>query len=95
MGIDDRTWFSEICQEGGSAFSLKLKQKLHEEQTPFQRIEIFATEEFGNLSDTVSMGVPAFPEDAHSVQGLILSAAQALYRAKEAGRNRVMVATSA
>jgi spermidine synthase len=42
-------WFTEIYTEAGSAFSLKFTRKLHAEQTPFQRIEIFATECFGNL----------------------------------------------
>lgn len=43
------TWFSEICTEAGSAISFKLKSKLHEEKTPCQLIEIYATELFGNL----------------------------------------------
>lgn len=45
----DKNWFTEICEENGSAFSLRIKQKLHEEQTPYQRIEIYETENFGNL----------------------------------------------
>lgn len=45
----DNNWFSEICKESGSAFSLKLSEKLHEEQSEYQKIEIFATEKFGNL----------------------------------------------
>lgn len=45
----DSGWFTEKCHEGGSAFSLKLKEKLYEEQTPFQLIEIFETELFGTL----------------------------------------------
>ncbi len=45
----DSGWFTEKCHEGGSAFSLKLKEKLHQEQTPYQLIEIFETEFFGTL----------------------------------------------
>ena len=45
----DKSWFTEVCDEGGSAFSLKIKEKLHEEQTPYQRIEIYDTERFGKL----------------------------------------------
>lgn len=45
----DKSWFTEVCDEGGSAFSLKIKGKLHEEQTPYQRIEIYDTEHFGKL----------------------------------------------
>jgi spermidine synthase len=42
-------WFTETSREGGSAFSLRVREKLHDEQTGFQRIEIYATETFGNL----------------------------------------------
>ncbi len=42
-------WFTEVCEEGGSAFSLQIRAKLHEEQTPFQKIEIYETTHFGNL----------------------------------------------
>ena len=48
MSLDSH-WFTETCEEGGSAFSLKIRRKLHEEQSPYQRIEIFETEKFGNL----------------------------------------------
>ncbi|HHL45463.1 MAG TPA: polyamine aminopropyltransferase, partial [Gammaproteobacteria bacterium] len=48
MALND-DWFTEICTESGSAFSLKVKEKLHQEQTPFQRIEIYETERFGTL----------------------------------------------
>jgi len=45
----DESWFTEVCESDGSAFSLKVKQKLHEEQSKFQKIEIYETEKFGNL----------------------------------------------
>lgn len=47
--LDARDWFTEIDAKDGSAFSLKIKRKLHEEQTPFQKIEIYETETFGRL----------------------------------------------
>lgn len=47
--ILDKAWFSEIYSQEGSAFSLKIKAKLHDERSPFQHIEIYATENFGNL----------------------------------------------
>ena len=47
--MDRDQWFTEICEEGGSAFSMKIREKLHDEQTAFQRIEIYATKWFGNL----------------------------------------------
>lgn len=45
----DPNWFTEVFAATGTAFSLKIKAKLHEEQTPFQRIEIHDTETFGKL----------------------------------------------
>jgi len=48
MTLDDK-WFTEICANVGTAFSLKIRQKLHEEQTPYQTIAIYETETFGNL----------------------------------------------
>ena len=45
----DENWFSEASDEQGVAFSLKVTKKLAEEQTPYQRIEIFETATFGNL----------------------------------------------
>lgn len=46
--LDDQ-WFSEPVNSDGSAFSLKIKRKLHEEQSEFQFLEIYETEHFGNL----------------------------------------------
>ena len=46
--LDDQ-WFSEPVAADGSAFSLKIKRKLHEEQSEFQFLEIYETEHFGNL----------------------------------------------
>lgn len=48
MALDDR-WFTEINADNGAAFSLQIKEKLHEEQTPYQRISIYETERFGTL----------------------------------------------
>ena len=42
-------WFTEPCIEHGSAFSFTITEKLHEEQTDFQKIEVYATKEYGNL----------------------------------------------
>ena len=49
MAIDPKTWYTEEWAEQGSAISLKLKRKLHDEQSQYQRIEIFETETFGTL----------------------------------------------
>ncbi|MBI3898744.1 MAG: polyamine aminopropyltransferase [Gammaproteobacteria bacterium] len=45
----DKNWYTEEWAEQGSAISLKIKRKLHEEQSPYQKIEIYETETFGKL----------------------------------------------
>jgi spermidine synthase len=47
--LDGQNWFTEVYPPHGSAFSMRVTKKLHEEQTPFQRIEIYDTERFGKL----------------------------------------------
>jgi spermidine synthase len=47
--MNESQWFTEKVPGAESAFSLKYKKKLHEEQSEFQHIEIYETEGFGNL----------------------------------------------
>lgn len=49
MELDPKTWFTETCRDAGIAFSLAIQEKLHEEVTPYQRIEIYQTVDFGRL----------------------------------------------
>lgn len=49
MTLDAEKWFTEVCDECGSAFSLRLGERLHDEQSPYQHIEIYQTERFGRL----------------------------------------------
>lgn len=44
-----------------------------------------------DLRVTISIGISAFPEDAQDIQALIDRADQAMYQAKQMGRNRVCV----
>lgn len=44
----DQSWISEAVEATGTAFALK-GRRIHEEQTPYQKIEIFETETFGKL----------------------------------------------
>lgn len=46
---NDSAWFTEVCDKGGSAFSLRVRGRLHSEQSPYQHIEIWETTDFGNL----------------------------------------------
>ena len=42
-----KDWFSE--RANGYGMSLQIKRRLHEEQSAYQKIEVFETETFGNL----------------------------------------------
>lgn len=47
--LDPHEWFTEIVASDGAAFSLRVRDRLHAEQTPYQFIEIYDTECFGRL----------------------------------------------
>jgi len=47
--MTDQSWFTEKSDELGIGFSLKIAKQLHEEQTPYQKLEIFETTTFGRL----------------------------------------------
>jgi spermidine synthase len=46
---DGTAWFTEVHDQGGCAFSLRVGEQLHAEQSPYQRIEIWQTTDFGKL----------------------------------------------
>ena len=46
MALDD-SWFTEKAK--GYGMSIKIREKLHDEQSLYQRIEIYETESFGRL----------------------------------------------
>lgn len=43
------TWFTEIFGEEGTSFGLEITEKLHEEQTQYQFLEVYDTKTFGKL----------------------------------------------
>jgi spermidine synthase len=43
------SWFEEAFGDEGTKFGLAIKKKCHEEQTPYQKLEIYETETFGHL----------------------------------------------
>ncbi len=47
--MDKAGWYTEEWAGQGSAISLRIKDKVHDEQSPYQRIEIYETETFGTL----------------------------------------------
>lgn len=42
-------WFTEPCDEAGTALSWRIKAKLHEERSEYQHIAIYQTTHFGRL----------------------------------------------
>ena len=59
-----------------------------------QKIEQYETNHEGNrlTNITVSIGVACYPQKAESIDGMVKAADTALYRAKESGRNKVVIA---
>ncbi len=49
MKLNSDKWFSEVYPDDGCALSLELSEKLYEEQTPWQKLEVYQTTKFGNL----------------------------------------------
>ncbi len=47
--MEDKNWFSERSDDSGIGFLLKVSEKLHQEQTPYQKLEIYQTTGFGRL----------------------------------------------
>jgi spermidine synthase len=47
--LEANRWFTEVSDRDGSAFSLRINKKLDEVQSPFQKIEMYETTDFGNL----------------------------------------------
>lgn len=45
----DETWYTEQWAGEGSAISLEIKDKVHDFQSPYQRVEVFETTRFGKL----------------------------------------------
>jgi len=47
--LNSKQWYTEIFAPSSSAFSLRISDKLAEVQSPFQKIEIYRTTDFGNM----------------------------------------------
>lgn len=47
--LEANRWFTEVSDRDGSAFSLRINRKLDEIQSPFQKVEMYETTDFGNL----------------------------------------------
>lgn len=78
--------FAVICAGTGAAGAVKLAERI---RMDLER-RIFRTER-GDLRVTLSMGVATYPQHARSKEQLVERADEALYAAKENGRNQVRV----
>lgn len=88
-----------VCRYGGEEFVVILPEisaeaagKVAEKLRQAIAAASFSGEE--NLPDkhlTISIGVAAFPENGKNAEEMLKRADQALYKAKQSGRNRVMV----
>jgi diguanylate cyclase (GGDEF)-like protein len=87
-----------VARYGGEEFILLLPRtdrsgavRVAEKLAEAVRCEPFHFDD-GSLDLTVSVGVAAYPRDGSTVRELVKSADDALYRAKDTGRDRVMAA---
>ncbi len=81
----------DICARwGGEEFAVLVAQSGREGAVAMaERIRSRIEASFHSPSVTVSEGVSSCPDDANSSEGLIAKADQAMYWAKQAGKNRV------
>src|SRR6476620_11336768 len=49
MTASSQNWLHENFEHTGSAFGLRIKRKLEEVQSPFQKIEMFESTDWGNV----------------------------------------------
>jgi diguanylate cyclase (GGDEF)-like protein len=88
------------CRYGGDEFCLMLPESdLEAAWATGERIRAAVSRRIITIGDaalrtTVSVGVAAYPDHGSSVSSILDAADAALYRAKEAGRNRVGVPSS-
>lgn len=47
--LNSNAWITEEHEGCGSAFSLRINRKLDEQQSPFQKVEVYETTDFGNF----------------------------------------------
>lgn len=49
MSLDEKNWFTEKAEEAGTAFSLRIHERVHHERSQYQEIEVYDTTKFGRL----------------------------------------------
>ncbi|MFA5809554.1 MAG: diguanylate cyclase [Thermoleophilia bacterium] len=74
--------FSVVFPETSKEFAIKVSEKLR------RGIAAIRLPEYPEVRVTTSIGVASYPEDSEEQTDLLMKADQALYRAKESGKNR-------
>lgn len=74
--------FSVIFPETSKEFALKVSEKLR------RGVAGIRLHDYPEVRMTTSIGVASYPEDSEEQTDLLMKADQALYRAKESGKNR-------
>lgn len=82
--------FIAMLAETNMAGALQVAERMRQ-----QIAELVIQGEFGRVQVTVSMGLATYPDHGANVEKLLKAADQALYAAKENGRNQVRVAGEA
>lgn len=49
MSLDEKKWFTELAEEAGTGFSLRISDCVHRERSGFQDIAVYETTRFGRL----------------------------------------------
>ena len=49
MSLDEKKWFTEQAEEAGTAFSLRIHDRVHHERSAYQEIDVYETTKFGRL----------------------------------------------
>lgn len=49
MSLDEKKWFTEVAEEAGTAFSLRIHKRVHHERSDYQQIDVYETTKFGRL----------------------------------------------
>jgi diguanylate cyclase (GGDEF)-like protein len=89
-----------VCRYGGEEFVVilpeigvepasKVAEKLRK---AVMSVSFSGEEKLPNKQLTISIGVAAFPENGKNAEEVLLNADKALYKAKEVGRNKVVIA---
>lgn len=74
----------EVSREGARSFCERLRNRIEQHPFPDRHVQ-----PAGRI--TASIGCATYPDDATTADDLVAKADKALYRAKQAGRNRSMV----